>query len=150
MILLQLIAGFFAVYAYGIMSNAPKNELVYIGFGGTVSWFFYSVLTQLSFSVIAATFISAIFLTVYSRIMAFNRKTPITIFIAPGFLPLAPGGTIFLAISNYISGYQDLALFYTVFAFEIACVLTLGMSAIYIVPHRFFEVKLPKIYKATY
>lgn len=147
--ILHGISAFFAVVAYALLADAPKKELLFIGLSGTVSWLSYLVCIQLGNNVMASTFVSSLLLTVFCRFLAFNRKTPITIFIVPGFLPLAPGGILYYAMYYTIENNTYEALLQIITALKIAGAITLAMSIVSIIPTRYFNrnIKLLSIGK---
>lgn len=91
----QLFLSFVAIYAFSIMYSAPRFQCPYCGICGCFTWGISHLMEELGagnmLSVLTATF----FLTLLTRILSVKRKTPITIYLMTGVLPLVPGAGIY-------------------------------------------------------
>lgn len=125
-ILIAIISSFVAVYAGGVLLNAPRKVLIPAGIGGVICWLTYLLFTHY-ISVILANFFASIVVAFYSQLMARHYKTPVTIFFIPGFLPIVPGIAIFRAVYNYISGNTDKFYMYLSQTIQIASLIALGI-----------------------
>ncbi len=143
----SIFASFSAVLGYAIIADAPKRELGYISLAGIFSWLPYLILTNNNMSPLIATVFGGLSLAYYCRIMSFNRKNPITLYLIPGFLPLAPGSTLYKATINYIDGKHSIAIGYSVLAVELTIAIAIGIAIIMSLPSKYAHIKIKPIYK---
>ncbi len=141
-IIYSLIAGI-AVIAFSMQLNAPFREFPFIGLAAFVTQFFFMITYYKFYNILYATLISSIFLTIIVRIMAYNRRIPATIFLIPGFWPIAPGAFVYKATfcfinNNFLSGQEFVML-----SVQIAGAITIGLSLVYVVPEKYFHINVP-------
>lgn len=94
-IFLQVIAAFFATLFFGILFEIPKDKLFSTGIGGGICWFCYSILHVMGLSTVIAAFIASFLISTYAELMARSQRTPVTIYLVTGILPLVPGGGMY-------------------------------------------------------
>lgn len=109
-ILGQLITGFIATGAFGIIFNAPKETLVKCGLIGMGGWLIYYVTEDYSGDSVIATLGASLFVAIISQLLAKFYKTPVIIFSVAGVIPLVPGGLAFDAMKNFVENDYNLAL----------------------------------------
>ncbi|MFV0519803.1 MAG: threonine/serine exporter family protein [Lachnospirales bacterium] len=146
-VLVKSLASFIATMAISITMYAPKNEIVYCGGVGALGYFTYSILLYNGLEPTVAVTVAAMVFSIFSRIFAYNRKRPVTVFLTPGFIPLSPGSLIYYTMSHLLNGENALAQEALLDAFFRAGCLSLGISFIFIIPHTFFKIKVPTFYK---
>ncbi len=100
--LLQILGAFFSVVAFSFLLHVPPRQIVWAGLIGAVGWWFYLFLLELSFSMAMATFLSGCLISLCGQIFARILKTPVTIFVIPGILPLVPGAGMFRIADSVI------------------------------------------------
>ncbi len=140
--LFSIIAGI-AVISFSMSLNAPFREFPFIGLAAFVAQFVYMFVYYQLFSILYATLVSAICLTLVSRILAYNRRIPITIFLIPGFWPIAPGAIVYKATLCFISNNLLSAQEFILLSISIAGAITIGLSFVYVIPQRFFNINVP-------
>lgn len=86
-ILFEFIAAFFATAAFCVIFNAPKKQWIFCGLTGSIGWIFYRIFDE-NFSVVTANLAAAVTVTLLARIFAVWRKSPVTIFLVAGIIPL--------------------------------------------------------------
>ncbi len=146
-ITLKIIAATLATIAIATSQYGPKKELLYTGFTGGLTYATYAISIEFGVLDIIAVTLSGIVLTTISRLLAFNRRVPVTVILAPSFIPMAPGSLIYYTMSHLLEGNNALALNSFQNAFSRACFISLGMAIVYIFPHSFFKVKIPFVIK---
>ncbi|MDQ0200557.1 threonine/serine exporter family protein [Neobacillus ginsengisoli] len=109
-ILGQLITGFIATGAFGIIFNAPKETLVKCGLIGMGGWLIYYVTEDYSGDSVIATLGASLFVAIISQLLAKFYKTPVIIFSVAGVIPLVPGGLAFDAMKNFVENDYNSAL----------------------------------------
>lgn len=77
------------------------------GFASAISWFVYLILP--GFSEVARCFVATIAVAVLAEIFARIFKSPATVFLVIGIIPLVPGGGLYYTMESLING--NLALF---------------------------------------
>ncbi len=100
--LLQILGAFFSVVAFSFLLHVPPRQIVWAGLIGAAGWWFYLFLLELSFSMAMATFLSGCLISLCGQIFARILKTPVTIFVIPGILPLVPGAGMFRIADSVI------------------------------------------------
>ncbi len=143
-LMIQLILAFFATLGFAIMFNVPKSELILAGLVGSFGWLFYQLALQLSLSITICTFVAALAVTIFSRILATNRKMPITLFLISGIIPLVPGKGIYDTMFFTINNDTLLAAAKGIETFKVAGVISIGIIIILSLPVSIFNYKTAK------
>ncbi len=142
-IFLFSIAAGIAVIAFSMSLNAPFREFPYIGIAAFVTQFFFMVVYYELYSILYATLFSSIFLTIVSRLLAYNRRVPITIYLIPGFWPIAPGAIVYKATLCFINNNLLSAQEFVLLSVQVAGAITVGISFVYVIPQKFFNFNIP-------
>ncbi len=139
--LFSIIAGI-AVISFSMQLNAPFREFPFIGIAAFVTQFVYMVGYYHLYSILYATLLSSICLTLVSRILAYNRRIPITIFLIPGFWPIAPGAVVYKATLCFINNNLLSAQEFILLSIQMAGAIVIGVSFVYVIPQKFFNVNI--------
>lgn len=81
-------------------------------------------------SELLAIFLGTAAVAVYSELMARVRKTPATIFLIPGIIPLVPGVDTYRTIQLIAEGNYSSAMSYGVAAISKACLMAFGIMTV--------------------
>lgn len=100
--LLQILGAFFSVVAFSFLLHVPPRQIVWAGLIGAAGWWLYLFLLKLDFSMAMSTFLSGCLISLCGQIFARILKTPVTIFVIPGILPLVPGAGMFRIADSVI------------------------------------------------
>ncbi|WP_028273450.1 threonine/serine exporter family protein [Atopococcus tabaci] len=127
--LVQFLSGFVVSIGFGIIYDIPKNNLFHSGLTGAVGWMISFVMIHLwdihlFISTTAASFFVALIGQAFSRTL----KTPVTLFIMPGLIPLVPGGVAFNMMRSFIGGDNAGGSQYAIDTFLVAGALALGLA----------------------
>lgn len=137
--MIQLFLSFLAIFSFSAMFSAPRSQYFFCGLCGCFTWglcrFFESLGTSNMLSVLFSTF----FLTVFTRILSIIRKTPVTIYLTTGVLPLVPGAGIYYTSYYLIMDEARTAAYMGINAFKTAGAISLGIIFGFAVPVRFFQ-----------
>jgi len=98
--IIQVLASFVGSFGFAVLYNLRGRKLCMAGISGMVSWIAYLVA-----SVFAANLAAAAVATVYAETMARILKTPVTVFLITGIIPLVPGGNLYYTM-NYVLAKQ--------------------------------------------
>ncbi len=105
MMVLQTLGAFLAVVGFCFILEVPKRHILSTSLVGAIGWLVYLLVVD-EVDVVWATFIASLVIDICAQILARIMKTPVTIFLIGGILPLVPGSHIYRTISIIISGEQ--------------------------------------------
>ena len=103
----NLLTALFSTVGYCLLMNAPRNKIIPASVNGMLSWGLYLLLKDHVASVFYLLVIVASFTAVYSEIAAKIAKTPATVFLLPGLIPLVPGGFVYYAMLALVQNQFD-------------------------------------------
>ncbi len=127
MILIQVIGTFAAVISMAITIGVPKKFLGYAGLVGAVGWLVYLLLGAAGSSTVASMFMAALVVAMISHSFARLMKTPVTLFLIAGILPLVPGVGMYRIVYNLITNNNSLAGYYFSETMQIAGMIALAI-----------------------
>jgi len=128
--ILQVISAFFATAAIAVLCYIPKKYMIHAGLTGSFSWFLYLFMFHLQNDKVLATFISTVFVTLTAHILARVYKTPVTMFLIPGVIPLVPGAGMYQIVQSIIDNTVDLTTYYFFQTLQMAGAIALGIFII--------------------
>lgn len=100
--LLQIAGSFLAVVAFCYILNTPRRHILFAGITGAVGWALYLILGSRGLGAGAATFASGCLISLCAQILARLLKTPVTVFVIPGILPLVPGAGMYHIVDSML------------------------------------------------
>ncbi len=95
-------AGFSSVYLH-----AKPFDIIVGALCGAVGWFLFTLTGGAGAS---SYLVGAFTVAVLSEILGASLKTPVTVFLLPGLLPLVPGGGMFLTMRSAVNGLMSESL----------------------------------------
>ncbi len=98
--IIQVLASFVGSLGFAVLYNLRGKKLCMAGISGMVSWIAYLIVWNEMPSVFAANLAAAAVATIYAETMARILKTPVTVFLITGIIPLVPGGNLYYTM-NY-------------------------------------------------
>jgi uncharacterized membrane protein YjjB (DUF3815 family) len=75
-------------------------------------------------------FVSAVTVAIFSEIMARVFKTPSTVFLIVGILPMVPGGGIYYTMKYCIEGNMDMFVSKLITTLGVAGAIAVGVSLV--------------------
>jgi uncharacterized membrane protein YjjB (DUF3815 family) len=126
--ILQVIGAAFGVLWGSVYLETPKKHLVLAGIVGGVGWFGY-LLAMSRFDQSLSTYISGLIIASLSHTLARWVKTPVTMFLITGFLPLVPGVAIYHAVYEFMGG-SALGSAYLLTTFQVAGMIALSIFTV--------------------
>lgn len=102
---IQVIASFVGSLGFAILYNLRGKKLWMAGISGMVSWIVYLIVWDQMPSTFVANLAAAAVATIYAETMARILKTPVTVFLITGIIPLVPGGNLYYTM-NYVLAKQ--------------------------------------------
>lgn len=131
--ILQTFAAFAATLAFCILFNVPSRQYAFCGANGAVSWVIYYFFEK-PLNAFVATFLATVAIVLISRILAIYRKTPVTILLIPGMIPLVPGAAIYHTAYYCFTGNISLFAEYGFMTVKIAFAIVLGIVTVFALP----------------
>ena len=110
---IQIIAAFFGSLGFALLFNLRGQWLFFTALGGDLSWCVYLIsgsfishslyeLLELRPDYERQYFAAAFFLGIYSELMARKTKSPSTLYLVVGMIPLIPGAALYYMMRNAI------------------------------------------------
>lgn len=127
MILIQVIGSFIAVMSFAVIIGVPRKFLVHAGLVGAVGWLVYLLLLKAGLSLVAVMFYAALVVALISHSFARIMKTPVTLFLIAGILPLVPGVGMYRIVYNLITNNNSLAAYYFNQTIQLAGMIALAI-----------------------
>ncbi len=124
---MQCVWAFTGTFSFGLIFNIRGKNLFFASLGGMLSWVVYLLAKAAGAEEVMAYFIASIGISFYAEITAIKRKTPVTVFIVSGMIPLVPGGGIFYTMQGLITKNYDMFLQKGFITFAIAGVIAMGI-----------------------
>lgn len=91
----QVLGAFLAVLGFSTVMEVPKKLLLHTSFIGAFGWLIYLLIYNSGSTSVVASFWSAVVISLLSHISARVLKSPVTVFLIGGILPLVPGAGMY-------------------------------------------------------
>lgn len=138
--IIQFIAALFATLSFAVLFSAQKKELWFCGFTGGLGWIVYFALTtHAHVSVVISSGVATLILTLFARVFAVLRKTPVTVYLLTGIFPLVPGAGIYYTAYYLFTGNSALSSAKGIETFEIAGMIVIGIIFGFALPQNLFN-----------
>lgn len=118
------------VVAFGMVFNIREKKLLFSALGGTISWTAYLLTCNLFETDIFGYFFAAVVMSIYAEIFARIHKTPVTIYLVAGLIPLVPGSGIYRTMEYCVMGQNQLFWETGLYTLEIAAVIGFAMICV--------------------
>ncbi|MCH5321529.1 MAG: threonine/serine exporter family protein [Eubacterium sp.] len=105
---IEIISCVLGTIAFSVIMKVPKNSLIIVAIGGTISATIERMITGF-YGDFAGCLISMICLSFYCEFMARIVKIPTTVILMPSTIPLLPGSSIYYAM--FYATQSDTKLF---------------------------------------
>lgn len=105
------IVSFTACIGFSLIYNIHGRNIIIASLCGAFSWAIYLIADMFSQSMIVPYFISGMAIAIYAEVAAYLCRSPITVYLILGIIPLVPGLTIYRAMEACLT--QELQLFGT-------------------------------------
>lgn len=139
--LLQMGVAFLSTITFAIIFHTPRKEWLCCGVTGGVGWLVYLICVYGNLGVVIASFFATVALAWVSRVFAFCRKTPVTVFLITGIFPLVPGAGIYYTGYHVFMSDNSLALDKGMETIKIAVAIALGIGIVLSLPAFFFTLR---------
>lgn len=103
----QIIASLIGAVTFAIIFKTSMRHLPFVAIAGLATYAIYYIVVFFNGSVFLAAFISTLFTALFAEFCARWRRAPAAVFLFPGIIPTVPGGSLYYAMRQLLSG--DLA-----------------------------------------
>ncbi|GAA4299449.1 threonine/serine exporter family protein [Anaerocolumna aminovalerica] len=138
--MIQVMGAFIAVISIAVTFGVPKKFLIHAGTVGAVGWLVHLILSSMGLPIVTSMFFAALTIALLSHSYARILKTPVTLFLITGILPLVPGVGMYQIVYYLITDDQKLSGYYFNQTMQIAGMIALAIFIIDTV-FRFFQKK---------
>ncbi len=128
--IIQGISAFFATAAFSILFYLPRKYIIHAGMTGSFGWFIYLISLRLMDDKVLATLTSTLIVALTSHILARVYKTPVTMFLIPGVIPLVPGAGMYQIVQSIVDNEVNRTAYYFFETFQLAGAIALGIFII--------------------
>lgn len=111
----------------GIFNVKDKKIILVSALGGGLGWFAYLISAPFA-SVVMQNFIAAITVALFSEFMSRLLKTPSTVFLVIGVLPMVPGGGIYYTMEYGVQGNTQMFIEKGIETISVAAAIAVGVS----------------------
>lgn len=133
---------------YALMYNVKRDKIIPATIGGFVTITVYVVTNKIFNQIILPTTLASAAITIYSEVLARKLKSPATVFLLPGIIPLVPGGGLFYTMSGLLTGNKAEFNYYGMSTFQTAIGLAIGViltSVIVYHINKWLYIKMKKV-----
>lgn len=129
--MVRIILSFLASFCHAVLLNTDRRNLIWAGLCGTLGMLINDwLMNAFPSAALLAVFLGTAAVAVYSELMARVRKTPATIFLLPGIIPLVPGIDAYRTIQFIAERNYNTAAFYGVSAIAKSCLIAFGIMTV--------------------
>ncbi len=104
---IQLLTAFLSSFGFSMLFGLRRRFLLPAATGGLLCWGVYLGMDAWLHMEFLSCLIAAAFAVVYAELLARLLKTPATLFVVPGILPLVPGGSLYYTMENIVHGRME-------------------------------------------
>lgn len=125
--IIEVISALIATAAFAILFYLPRKYILAAGMTGATGWFIYLLVMLWLDDKTYATLSATLIVSLISHILARLNKTPVTMYLIPGIIPLVPGAGMYYIVHSVFYNQIDAAVHYFFETFMIAGAIALGI-----------------------
>ena len=129
-LIIQVVSAFFGVLAVAIVFQVPKKYLVLTGLTGAGGWFVNLILMELTGNAIFTSFLAAFVVAIMSQIFARAFKSPVTLYLVTGILPLVPGIGMYRTVYFLLHDNREMVSYYLSYTLQVAGMIALAIFVV--------------------
>ena len=127
-IMTQLVTSFLGSLGFSLLFGLRRRYLFAASLGGLLAWGVYLLADGRLGNLFLSNLLAAAFAVVYAELMAHRLKTPATLYVVPGIIPLVPGSSLYYTMSNAVRGELELSRAYGMTTLKAALAIAAGIS----------------------
>lgn len=104
---IKILCAMVSSFGFGGVFQIRGKKLLYGAISGGIAYWIY--LLFLGRSSVLASFLASCAITLYAEIMARRLKSPATVFLVAGLIPIVPGGGMYRCMYQALEGSLSLA-----------------------------------------
>lgn len=132
--IISLVSAFISTIGFSIVFHVQRKHLLICGTVGALGWFVYLIGMKIGLVDVLATFLASLLVTQLSYVLSRRRKTPVTVFLIAGIIPLVPGLGLYRTMSAILDSNYAQAVNYATLTFEIAGVIAGAIVIVSLLP----------------
>lgn len=126
--ILPCIYAFLASLSFCVILSVKDYKIALIAsLGGTLGWMAYLVSADFA-NIVVQNLIAAVTAALFAEFISRKLKTPATVFLIVGILPLVPGGGIYYTMEYLIQGNNEMFIAKGLETLAIAGAIAVGVS----------------------
>jgi len=133
-----MFTAFAAAFGFAVIFDVNRRELVYCGIAGLVAEGVYQVVQYIYEEKSVAILAAAVVVTALVRVFANVRKTPVTVYLISGIIPLVPGSAMYNTVFNIIASDYITAAHSGIDAIKSASAVAIGIILVFTLPNKWF------------
>lgn len=103
--LIQVIMAGVGALGFSIYFRVSEKNVIASTFGGALGWAIYLLFDYVTNSLFLSTFVATLIVFLYSQLMGkIVLKSPTSVFLVPGVIPMIPGGALYYMMSGLVEG----------------------------------------------
>lgn len=134
----EMIMAFIATFTLAVIFDVNRRELIFCGLAGIAAEGVYQAMFNLYSGILLPVITSAAAVTVFARILANLRKSPVTVYLVPGMIPLVPGAGMYNTVFSLLSAEYAEAAETGINTLESAAAISIGIVLVFALPNRVF------------
>lgn len=119
----SIFGAYISAVCYAILLHVQKKHIFICGIVGAIGSFINLMITQKGYSAVLAAFCASVAVAQLSYFLAKHRKTPVTVFLISGIIPLVPGIWLYRTMYHLLFQEFNEALLNFILTFEVAGVI---------------------------
>ncbi len=133
-----IISAALAVPAFAVIFDVNRGELLFCSLAGFTAEGTYQAALLSGGNNAAALLTAAAALCAVSRILANRRRTPVTVYLVPGVIPLVPGAGMYNTVFNMIASDYSAAVIAGFDTAKAAAAVAIGIVFVFALPNKIF------------
>ena len=129
-VILSVLAAGVGTFGFGILFHIRGKKLLLATLAGVLGWAAYHGAGAFGLSEGLRYLVAAAAVTGYSEIFARVEKTPTTTFLAPGVIPLVPGGGLYYSMNYAMKEEWPLFAETALHTLELAAFIAIGIIVV--------------------
>lgn len=132
--IISVLSAFISTIGFSIVFHVQRKHLIVCGTVGALGWFVYLAGLEFGLTDVLSTFLASLLVTQLSYVLARRRKSPVTVFLIAGIIPLVPGLGLYRTMSAVLESNYSQAVNYAALTFEISGVIAGAIVIVALLP----------------
>ncbi len=134
--IIQLITSLIGTLGFAVLFKVRPRYLAITALVGAFGYaVYYLAETVWSLGSFAAALCASVFIAAVSEILARGIRTPATVFMLPGLIPIVPGGALYHTMRSFITKSGEKALSYGWEVIKISVGIAGGIVVVSVIVH---------------